>query len=466
MPRAPRNLALLILAAGEGTRMKSSLPKTLHPLCGRPMIRYPLESARALGAEHKIVVVGRGAERVCEALEHEDASFAVQHERRGTGHAVAQARSLLEGHTGPVLILYGDMPLLQTRSLEALVSHHEETASTLTLLTARMPDAGHYGRIVRQPDGRIARIVEFRDASPAERAIQEMNPGVYVVDGSKLFAWVDQLEPNEGNGEYYLTDIVELAIRAGDRVETCELSDWNDACGINSRLDLAHAEAILRERINTHWMLEGVTFENPALIRVDADVEIGRDTILAAGVALRGITRVGERCRIAEGSVLEDSELADDCWIKPHCAIEEARIGPGVVVGPSAHLRPGTDLGPDVRVGNFVEVKNSTLAAGSKADHLSYIGDADLGSGITIGCGAITVNYSGWEKSRTAIGDGAFIGCNSNLIAPVRVESGAYVAAGSTITEPVPAGALGIARARQRNIEGWREQREAREKKP
>jgi len=460
MPKPESALAVVILAAGEGTRMKSSLPKTLHPLCGRPMLHFPLVSARELESARTLVVVGRGAERVRASVDDPNVEFVVQAERRGTGHAVDQARQALAGHSGPVLILYGDMPLLRTETLSALVRQHLERHACLSLLTADMPDAGHYGRIVRGADGHIARIVEFADATPEERAITEMNPGVYVVDGPALFEWLSQIAPNSKNGEYYLTDIVELALADGRRVETSLMPDWHDACGINSRIDLAEAEAILRERINRHWMSEGVTFENPALTRVDAAVEIGRDTVLAAGVSLRGTTRVGSGCRIAEHSVIEDSVIGDDCLVKPHCAIEEAVLEQAVVVGPSAHLRPGTQLGRGVRVGNFVEVKNSTLGEGTKADHLSYIGDADLGAGITIGCGAITVNYSGWEKSRTTVGDAAFVGCNSNLIAPVEIEAGAYVAAGSTITEGVPSGALGVARARQRNVLGWRSKKE------
>ena len=456
MLHSTSGLAALILAAGEGTRMRSSLPKTLHPLCGRPMIRYPIELARRLGADRVVVVIGRGADQLRQALQGEPIEYVTQHERRGTGHAVDQARALLAAHTGPVLILYGDMPLLEHATLAGLLDHHQQSAADLSLLTAVMPDAGHYGRIVRDAQGRIERIAEFAAASPEQRAIREMNPGVYVAQGTALFEWIAALTPSAANGEYFLTDIVERALAAGRRVETASMEDWTEAAGINSRVDLAQAEAILRRRINQRWMLEGVTFENPELIRVDVDVRIGRDSVLAAGVALRGRTRLGERCRIAEGSVLEDCELEDDVWVKPHCALEEARLAAHVVVGPSAHLRPGARLEAGARVGNFVEIKNSTLGARTKADHLSYIGDADLGSGITIGCGAITVNYDGFKKTRTTIGDDAFVGCNSNLIAPVAIEPGAYVAAGSTITQPVPAGALGVARARQRNIAGWR----------
>jgi len=457
-PNTP-NLAVVVLAAGEGTRMRSDLPKTLHPLCGRPMIRYPVEVARQLGAERIVLVVGHGGDELRRVLDDEGVEFVTQSERRGTGHAVDQARTLLADHAGPILVLYGDMPLLRAETLEALLERSRARAADLSLLTAVMPDAAHYGRIVRDTEGRISRIVEFAAATAEERAIREMNPGVYVASGPVLFDWLAALEPTPPSGELYLTDIVARALREGGRVETATMDDWRDACGINSRVDLAEAEAILRARINERWMLAGVTFESPAQTRVDIDVEIGRDACLCAGVALRGRTRLGARCRIGEGAVIEDSTLADDVWVKPHCVIEESVLERQVIVGPSAHLRPKTRLCAEARVGNFVEVKNSTLGPGTKADHLSYIGDADLGSGITIGCGVITVNYSGWEKTRTTIGDDAFVGCNSNLIAPVEVERRAYVAAGSTITKPVPEAALGVARARQRNVAGWRDRR-------
>jgi bifunctional UDP-N-acetylglucosamine pyrophosphorylase / glucosamine-1-phosphate N-acetyltransferase len=459
MAQAGSGLAVVVLAAGEGTRMRSRTPKVLHPLCGRPMIRYPVELARALGAVRTVAVLGSGEEAIRKELDGSDLEIARQTERRGTGHAVLQARALLESHRGPLLIVYGDMPLLRTSTVQALLDTHARSGAVLSLLTVEMPDPAAYGRILRGQDGRIERIVELAAATPEIRAIREINPGVYVADAPALFKWLARIEPTPPKGEYYLTDIVELALSEDGRVETLRIEDWRESLGVNSRLDLAEAEAVLRKRINERWMLEGVTFESPELVRVDADVQIGCDTVLAAGVSLRGKTRIGKGCRIAEGAVIEDSTLGEGVWIKPHCAIEESTLAAGCIVGPSAHLRPGSQLQTDVRIGNFVEVKNSTLGPGTKADHLSYIGDADLGADVTMGCGVIVVNYDSEKKTRTTIEDRGFVGCNSNLIAPVVLHADAYVGAGSTITQDVPSGALGVARARQRNIEGWRARR-------
>ena len=459
MAQVGSGLAVVILAAGEGTRMRSRTPKVLHPLCGRPMIRYAVELARELGAVQTVAVLGNGEAEIRAELAQSGVAFARQSERRGTAHAALQARALLEPHRGPLLVIYGDMPLMRASTIQRLLDVHASAKAELSLLTVEIPDGAEYGRIVRGSDGRIARIVELAAASPEERSIREINPGVYVAGAQALFQWLARIEPTPPRNEYYLTDIVELALADGGRVETARIEDWSEALGVNSRVDLAQAETALRRRINERWMLEGVTFENPELIRVDADVQIGRDTVLAAGVALRGTTRIGEGCRIGEGAVIEDSTVGDGVHVKPHCAIEQSSIGSGCELGPSAHLRPKSRLLDGARVGNFVEVKNSTLGRGTKADHLSYIGDADLGEKVTIGCGAITVNYDGETKTRTTIEDRAFVGCNSNLIAPVTIHADAYVGAGSTITQAVPVGALGVARARQRNVEGWRARR-------
>ena len=459
MAQGSSGLAVVILAAGEGTRMRSRVPKVLHPLCGRPMIRYAVELARSLGAARTVAVLGSGEEEIRAELADSGVLFVRQAQRLGTGHAALQASALLEKHRGPLLVIYGDMPLLRKATIAHLLEAHARSAADLSLLTVEMPEPAAYGRIVRGRDGRIERIVELAAATPEEAALREINPGVYVAPAAALFRWLQRIEPTPPKNEYYLTDILELALGEKGRVETTRIADWREALGVNSRLDLAQAEAELRRRINEHWMLEGVTFENPELIRVDADVQIGRDTTLAAGVALRGATRIGERCRIGEGVVIEASTVGDGTHVKPHCAIEQSSIGSGCELGPSAHLRPKSTLCDGARVGNFVEVKNSTLGPGSKADHLSYIGDADLGEQVSIGCGVITVNYDGEQKRRTTIEDRAFVGCNSNLIAPVTIHADAYVAAGSTITQAVPGGSLGVARARQRNIEGWRARR-------
>ena len=449
----------LVLAAGRGTRMRSETPKVLHPLCGRPILGHVVRTLREADAGRIGLVLGPDAPRVQAALEDETLEVFVQREPLGTGHAVLQARSWLEDHAGPVLVLHADQPLFRAATLGRLVERFLESGADLALLTAELPDPAGYGRIVRGSDGSIERIVEETEASEAVRRIREVNLGTYVARGPWLLETVGDVPKHERRGEYLLTDIVETALRAGRRVETLTVDDPTEALGINTRVDLARAGSVLRRRIAEHWMLRGVTFTDPDRISVDADVQIGEDTLLESGCVLRGRTRIGDRCRIGVGAVVDDATLGEEVFVKPQSWIEEATVGARCTIGPSAHLRPGTVLEDEVRIGNFVEVKNSRLGRGTKADHLAYIGDADVGAGVTFGCGAITVNYDGRAKNRTQIGDGAFVGCNANLIAPVTVEAGAYVAAGSTITTAVPEGALGVARTRQRNIEGWRRRR-------
>ena len=454
-------LALVILAAGDGTRMRSQLPKVLHPVCGRSILGHQLRLGREIGAKRFVVVVGRDEARLRAALaeEHSDVELVRQAEPLGTAHAALAARETLREHRGPVLLMYGDHPLYRSESFAALLDAHRKRAPALTMLVTEFPDPSGYGRVVRDAEGRVARIVEETEADAEVRAIAECNLGAYLAEADFLFETLAAISNDNERGEYFLTDLVELTLAGGGRVETAAIEDWTEALGINSRVQLARAEALMRERIAVHWMREGVTLTDPAHTYIDADVEIGADTVIAPGAYLKGGTRVGSGCRIDVGSVLEDATLGDDVWIKPHCWLEEARLGSGCIIGPSAHLRPGALLEDEVRVGNYVEIKNSRLGRGTKADHLSYVGDADVGAGVTIGCGAITVNYDGQDKHRTTIGDGAFVGCNANLIAPVEIEPQGYVAAGSTITTQVPTGSLAVARARQRNISGWRERR-------
>ncbi|MFQ5512805.1 MAG: bifunctional UDP-N-acetylglucosamine diphosphorylase/glucosamine-1-phosphate N-acetyltransferase GlmU [Myxococcota bacterium] len=451
-----RELALLVLAAGRGTRMRSRLPKVLHPVCGRPLLLHPLALGDALGVQRRIVVVSPGQDEVQERVAGHGVEIVEQAEPLGTGHAVLQARPLLNDHPGSVLILYGDHPLYRARTLEALLEVHASRKADLTLLTGQLPDPSGYGRIVRGSDGRIDRIVEDADAPEEIRALHEVNLGVYVAAPGFVFATLEGLERSNAQGELYLTDLVELALRAGRRVETHGIGDWTEAIGVNDRVDLARAESVLRRRIAERWMLAGVSFVDPERTYVDVDVEIGPDSVIEPGVRLRGQTRIGAACRIDAGVVVDGCRIGDGVWIKPHCWLEGSRVAAGCVLGPSAHLRPGSELAEGVRIGNFVEVKNSKLGTGTKADHLSYIGDADIGERVTFACGAITVNYDGRRKSRTVVGDGCFVGCNSNLIAPVTLAADSYVAAGSTITREVPSEALAVGRARQRNIDGWR----------
>ena len=453
------DLALLVLAAGEGTRMRSATPKVLHPVCGRPIIRHVVRMGQELGAKRIALVVGAGEAAIRSELAGEPVEFVQQAERLGTGHAVRQAESLLANHDGPVIVMAGDHPLYRPESLKALADELQRASAQLIVGTAEFPETPEFGRIVRGDDGRIREIVEHRDASAEVREIREVCLSLYAADRAFLFEVLARVDNDNAQNEYYLTDIVRLAVEAGARVETRAIADWRETLGINSRIDLAEAERLMRRRIAEHWMRMGVSFEDPWNTYVGADVEIGQDTRLAPGVSLRGHTRIGRDCRVDEQVVIENSTLGDHVWLKPHCHLESAELGHRCVVGPSAHLRPGAELADEVRIGNFVEIKNSKLGAGTKADHLSYVGDSDVGPGCTIGCGAITVNYDGAEKHRTTIGANAFIGCNSNLIAPVEIEANAYVAAGSTITKTVPPGALAVARGRQRNIENWRKRR-------
>jgi bifunctional UDP-N-acetylglucosamine pyrophosphorylase/glucosamine-1-phosphate N-acetyltransferase len=429
-----RSLAVVILAAGQGKRMKSGLAKVLHELAGRPMLAYAIDVAESLSPERLVVVIGRDGDKVRQVFGGR--SFVEQAERRGTGHAVLQARGALEGFAGDVLILYGDTPLLRAETLERMRAEKAKRRLDLVVLSAMEPLPG---RIVRDAQGRFQRIVETTDATPDELRIAEGNTGTYLVDADLLWKALDQLDPANAQGELYLTDIVAIAVRDGRTVDAIALDDADEALGINSRGELARASAVLRRRKAERVMEDGVTLIDPDATYLDWDVQIGRDTVVEPGCVIQGPSRIGERCRIKAHTVIESSEVGDD-----------------VQIGPSAHLRPGSRLGAGVRIGNFVEVKNSQLGAGVKADHLSYIGDADVGADASFGCGSIVVNYDGVEKRRTTVEEKAFIGCNANLIAPVTIEANAFVAAGSTITERVPKDSLGVARARQANVAGWR----------
>ena len=438
MGAASRELAVLILAAGKGARMKSGRAKVLHEIAGRPMLGYPLALAESLSPRRLIVVVGRDADQVRETYAGR-ATFVVQSELRGTGHAVLQTRGALEGFRGEVLVLYGDTPLLRASTIERMRVLRAETSADLVLLSAPLPLPG---RVVRDHRGRVRRIVEMTDASPEELAIEEGNTGVYLVESELLWKGLSQVDDHNQQGEIYLTDIVERAVTDGRRIEALALDDADESLGVNTRAELAAATAVVRRRKNEQLMAEGVTLIDPATTYIDVDVRIGADTVIEPGCVITGSVEIGERVVVKAHSVIESSRLDDD-----------------VVVGPMAHLRPGTHLGRGTRIGNFVEVKNSILGANVKADHLSYIGDADVGAGAAFGCGAITVNYDWEAKHRTSVGEGANIGCNVNLIAPVRVERDAAVAAGSTVTQDVPAEALAVARTRQRNVQGWRKRR-------
>ncbi len=447
-------VAAVVLAAGKGTRMRSERAKVLHPLLGRPLLSYPLDACRATGLGRVVVVVGHQAEAVEQALAGPGVTFALQAEQRGTGHAVLCAARALEGFEGTALILCGDVPLIRPRTLRALVDAHRQAGALLTVLTMEPDDPSGYGRVVRDPSGRPARIVEEADASPGELSVREVNTGTYAAELPWLFGVLGTVGSDNRQGEMYLTDALEAAAREG-RAASVLLDDPDEVMGVNSRVHLARAAALLRQRINRGWMEAGVTLEDPATTWIEPGVELEPDVTIGPGCRLAGDTRVCRGTRVDTGCVITDSEIGPGCLLKPYCVLTEARLEAGAQVGPFAHLRPGAVMGPGARVGNFVEMKKTVLGRGSKANHLTYLGDTTVGEGANIGAGTITCNYDGQHKHPTRIGDGAFIGSNSSLVAPVTVGDRATVAAGSTITKDVPDGALGVGRGKQRNVEGW-----------
>lgn len=453
----------IILAAGHGKRMKSKLAKVLHPLAGKPLVHYPLELALRAGLKKIFVIVGHQAEAVTKVLSGNPVTSIRQDPPLGTGHAVLQTKKALLNFKGSLLILSGDTPLLRDDTIRRLWSRHQRENAILTLLTTRLAKPQGYGRVLRNQDGHLNRVVEEKDATPSERRIQEVNTGIYIIEKTFLFKALEKLRPDNRQKEYYLTDVVHIAAREGKRLMGFEV-DPEEVIGINRRADLAAAEGILRKRINQNWMAKGVTLIDPSRIQIDADVKIGRDTILYPGVALEGKTAVGEGSLVYPARI-KDSRLGKGVIIKDHCVIEEAEIDSGAIIGPFAHLRPGTLIRKEAKVGNFVEIKKSTLGKGSKANHLSYIGDADIGKGVNIGAGTITCNYDGQKKETTVIEEGVFIGSNTQLVAPLRVGARSLIAAGATITEDVPPDTLAISRTRQKNKKGWVKKKKLRAKR-
>ncbi len=436
--------------------MKSVRPKVLHPLAGRPIVEHVLRAVDPLQAASTTMVVGHGAAEVQGALAaRPNLQFVVQSPQLGTGHALLQTESLLSKQHGDVLVLYGDVPLLTTHTLERLVETHREKRAASTVLTARLADPYGYGRILRDQAGRVVRIVEERDASAAERAIQEINSGIYVLSLGPLFKALHEIATDNAQGEYYLTDVIAAYRQQQLPVETLCLDDANELRGINSREDLADLSKILRAKKNDALMRGGVTLEDPSTTYVDDTVMVGADTTIGPGVRLEGRTTVGERCRIHAYVRLTNAAVADDVAILDHTIITESSVATGATVGPFAHIRPQSVIGPRAQVGNFAELKKTVLGPGSKSHHVSYLGDTTIGEDVNIGAGTITCNYDGVMKHPTVIEDGVFIGSDSQLVAPVKIGKGAYVAAGSTITSDVPPDALAISRARQENKPDW-----------
>jgi len=451
--RAP--LTVLLLAAGQGARLKSKTIKLLHPVAGQPMVTWVARAARALRPARTVAVVGFQGDQVQVALSGLCDAFAVQAEQRGTGHAVTQAAGALRGARGPLLIVNGDLPNLEPSTLRALVALHRKSKAVLALVTTEVDDATGYGRIVRDARGRVIRIVEHKDATPTERKILEINCGIYCADPSVLMASLKRLRPDNAQGEYYLTDAVHALIAKGETVVTLKHADSEAVLGVNTREELAAAGALLYARKAAELQDGGVTLLDPSRTWVDPRAKVGRDTVLYPDVILEGSCEIGEDCVIRSGSRLVNMVLGRGVEVKDHCVLQDSRIGDAAQLGPFAHLRPGSVLEANARVGNFVELKKTRLGKGSKAPHLTYLGDAEIGPGCNIGAGTITCNYDGVNKYRTTLGPGVFIGSDTQLVAPVTLGEGAYVAAGTTVTEDVPAGALALSRVRQLNMEGW-----------
>jgi len=499
-----RGLGAIVMAAGPGKRMRSKLAKVLHQVAGRPMVLYAVELAERLAGEGVVVVVGYQGKQVKAGIEGYYAVnqslggsrgsaerekgltahvtnrasqpppilIAEQPEQLGTGHAVMQARAVFArargGRAATYVILNGDTPLLTEATLRDLIRLHETEKAAVTLLTASLRDPAGYGRVIRsrpggrdERDGPVIRIVEDPDATAAEADLHEVNVGTYVVDGPFLFEVLDKLQPQNAQKEYYLTDIVGLAVERGLRVSAMSTREAEEGLGINTRRQLAEAERVLRRQICARWMENGVTLRDPATTSIDADVEIGQDTVLSPHVTLEGRTTIGEDCHVRSHTRVADSVLGHRVVVQDSCVIREARLEDDTMVGPFAHLRPGAVIRRTAKVGNFVEMKKAELGEGSKANHLSYLGDARIGKGVNIGAGTITCNYDGTHKHETVIEDGVFVGSDTQLIAPITVGRGAVIAAGSTLTDDVPADALAIARAEQVNRPGWAARRRA-----
>ena len=456
----PRPVAVIVLAAGEGTRMKSQVPKVLHTLCGRSMLGHALAAARELQPQRLVVVAGHGREQVTAEVARvaPAATVVVQERLGGTGHAVRMVTEALGTLHGIVVVTYGDMPLLRAETLAALVAEHAVQGNAVTVLTARVANPFGYGRILRDDQGALTGIVEEADATPRQRAIPEINSGCYAFDGALLGDAIKRVATGNAQGQEYLTDVVDILRTDGYPVGAVIAADAGEIQGVNDRVQLAHVRRALNDRLLDGWMRSGVTIVDPAATWVDADVTIGQDAEIRPGSHLQGSTSIGARARVGPDCTLTDTEVGDDASVS-YAVTRSARIGDGASVGPFAYLRPGAAIGAGAHIGTYVELKNSTVGEGSKVPHLSYVGDADIGREVNIGAGTIFANYDGAAKHHSTVGDGVFVGSDSVLIAPVTIGDGAYTAAGSAISEDVPPGALGVARGRQHNSAGWTEKR-------
>ncbi|MEO2077186.1 MAG: bifunctional UDP-N-acetylglucosamine diphosphorylase/glucosamine-1-phosphate N-acetyltransferase GlmU [Bacillus sp. (in: firmicutes)] len=447
------NRYAVILAAGQGTRMKSKLYKVLHPVCGKPMVQHVVDQIKKLNIHEMVTITGHGAEMVQSQL-GDTSLYALQEEQLGTAHAVMQASRMLEDKEGVTIVVCGDTPLITAETMESLFKHHEELSAKATILTAKIENPTGYGRIIRNEEGFVEKIVEHKDATEAEREINEINTGTYCFDNKALFEALKNVSNDNVQGEYYLPDVIEILKNQGEVVTAFQTNEFEETLGVNDRVALAEAERIMRNRTNIAHMRNGVTIIDPANTYIEADVEIGQDTVIYPGSIIKGTTIIGSECHIGPNSEIDSCQIGNETVIRQSAA-HKSSIGSQVNIGPFAHIRPESNIEDEVKIGNFVEIKKAVFGKGSKASHLSYIGDAEVGSDVNLGCGSITVNYDGKNKYLTKIEDGVFVGCNSNLVAPVTIGKGAYVAAGSTITKDVPGEALSIARAQQVNKENY-----------
>jgi bifunctional UDP-N-acetylglucosamine pyrophosphorylase / glucosamine-1-phosphate N-acetyltransferase len=458
---------VVVLAAGQGTRMKSGLPKVLHDLAGRALLDHVLKTAASLAPTTITIVIGHKAENVRDHVTGmKGTSTVVQEPQLGTAHALQQTEATLAGRSGTLVLLSGDVPLLRAETLQRLVETHRGANAAATVVTATVERPYGYGRILRGADGRIRRIVEERDASPKERQIREINGGIYAFDLAPLFDSLRRIASKNAQGEFYLTDLVAIYRRRRLPVETLMVANADEIRGINSRTELAEVSRIVRQNKNEELMAAGVTLVDPATTYIDSDVEIGPDTVIHPGVTIQGQTRIGAACEIQGHVRIVDSTIGAHVSVNSFCVIVGAAVADGAAIGPFAHLRPESVVGEKAKVGNFVELKKTTLGAGSKANHLAYLGDATIGTNVNIGAGTIVCNYDGRQKQQTTIEDGAFIGSDTQLIAPVTVGRGAYVGTGTTVRESVPSGALAVSAGKQRNIEGWVERKRGGDAKP
>jgi len=453
-----QNLAAVILAAGKGTRMKSQQPKVLHQIAGQPLALFPVQWCQSLGCCKTVMVVGHQADRVKETFAPYPVDFVVQEQQLGTGHALMVTESALQSFSGTLLLLCGDVPLLREETLKQLIDAHRTSEAAVTVLTTHMENPYGYGRIIRN-SGQIEKIVEEKDATSEQKNVTEINTGIYAFEAPLVYELLHRIGNDNAQGEYYLTDIISLAQSSGLKAASCILEDPRECMGINDRVQLAEAGEILRQRINHEHMVNGVTLQNPAATYIDHAVTIEADTVIEANCHVRGASHIGPFCHVETGSVIDGCHIGPSTRIKAGSVVEQSQIGEHCAIGPMAHLRPGTILHGHNKLGNFVETKKAVLGPRSQASHLTYIGDAELGSDINLGCGTITCNYDGVNKHKTVIEDGVFVGSDCQLIAPVTLGRNCLIGAGSTITKDVPPDSLALSRSEQKVIKGWRKRK-------